>query len=36
MKLWNFTDFTFREDHTSDNIKIEWFIQAHKTVINSI
>ena len=36
MKLWNFSDFTFKEDHTSDKIKIEWFIQAHKTVINSI
>ena len=36
LKLWNFEDFKFREDHTTDNIKVEWFIVAHKTIINSI
>lgn len=36
LKLWNFTDFKFGEDHNSDNIKVEWFIMAHKSTINSI
>jgi WD40 repeat protein len=36
LKLWNFSDFIFKEDHTSDNIRVEWFIIAHKTIINSI
>ena len=36
LKLWNFRDFHFKEDHTTDNIKVEWFIQAHKSIINSI
>src|SRR5689334_8853140 len=36
LKLWNFCDFRFREDHDSDKIHVEWFIMAHKSVINSI
>lgn len=36
LKLWNFNDFKFREDHTAEHIKTEWFIIAHKSVINSI
>ena len=36
LKLWNFENFKFREDHTTDNIKVEWFIIAHKSIINSI
>lgn len=36
IKLLNFSDFKFREDHTIDNIKVEWFIIGHKTVINSL
>jgi len=36
IKLWNFSDFKFREDHSMDNIKVEWFIVGHKTVINSL
>lgn len=29
-------NFKFKEDHSSENIKTEWFIIAHKSVINSI
>ncbi len=36
LKLWNFENFKFREDHTTDNLKVEWFIIAHKSVINCI
>ena len=36
MKLWDFSNFTFRVDHNSDKIIEKWFIQAHKRVINCI
>jgi WD40 repeat protein len=36
LKLWNFQDFVFGKDHTSENIHVEWFITAHKSMINSI
>lgn len=26
MKMWDFTNFTFRVDHTSENIVEKWFI----------
>jgi len=36
LKLWNIMNFRFREDHSTENIKVEWFIIAHKSVVNSI
>ena len=36
MKMWDFNDFTFKVDHTSDNIVERWFIQSHKRVINCL
>jgi len=36
MKLWNFSNFVFKKDHSMDKIKEEWFIIAHKGMINSI
>lgn len=36
MKMWDFTNFNFRVDYTSENIVERWFIQTHKRVINCI
>lgn len=36
IKKWDFTNFKFREDHTSDKIGEKWFIEAHRRVINCI
>lgn len=36
LKLWNFKNFVFNKDHSTDNLKIEWFIMAHSAMINSI
>ena len=36
LKLWNLTEYHFKKSKSTDCVKVEWFIIAHRAVINAI
>lgn len=36
LKCWDFTNFVFKQDFTTEKIKVKWFIQAHRNIINAL